>query len=375
MLTSKEELDPLTVGVGNAGSLQDTKRNVFSPYVHVERKITEIGAVCTVVNSEDEKSKGGGGRNGASAVDGNSNVHLISPMVRKEREAERMQEKGIDEPNDSVIPSGKSLPTSGFVLPGPVVSETGHTGRLLCCLCQKWANYKNIGDLFGPFYPADYAAKFPKNQPQIRQNLSNTGPANAGSNPSSVSTDLTVPDIQSGYLPDISPADTSCSVGQTTNPVSPAVSENPPCLSTTTKAPEQTWSLMPEGAVITLDPPELENELSQKRAQKADDVHQRPQHRKLTSHPRFKRRHKSSEDLPRTIPINSKASLPFQPPPPSLDSLGPLAQLAQLPVVPLDPKELWVHESCIVWTSGVYLVNGRLYGLQEALDGARETVS
>ncbi|MCI4395189.1 hypothetical protein PGIGA_G00177480 [Pangasianodon gigas] len=371
-MTSKEELDPQTVGVGNAGTLQDTRKNMFSPYVHVERKITEIGAVCTVVNSEDEKSKGGG-KNGSSGVDGISNVSLISQMVRKEREIERMQEKGIDEPNDSVMQSGKSIPTSGYVLPGPVMSESGHAGRLLCCLCQKWANYKNLGDLYGPFYPADYAAKFPKNQPQIRQILSNPGAANAGSNPSSVSTELTVPDIQSVYLPDISSADTSCSVSQTTNPVSPAVSENLPCLSTTTKAPEQNWNLMPEGALITLDPPELENELNQRREQKADEVQQRPQHRKLTSHPRFKRRHKSSEELPRTIPINSKASLPFQPPPPSLDSLGPLAQLAQLPVMPLDPKELWVHESCIVWTSGVYLVNGRLYGLQEALDGARET--
>lgn len=75
------------------------------------------------------------------------------------------------------------------------------------------------------------------------------------------------------------------------------------------------------------------------------------------------------------VPSNSKASLPFQPPPPALDSLGPLAQLAQLPQMPMDPEELWVHEGCMVWTSGVYLVNGRLYGLQEALDGARETVS
>ncbi|TNN47761.1 Transcription factor 20 [Liparis tanakae] len=107
--------------------------------------------------------------------------------------------------------------------------------------------------------------------------------------------------------------------------------------------------------------------------QPTDEALQRPQHRKLTSHPRFKRRHKSSDDSPRMVPSNSKASLPFQPPPPALDSLGPLAQLAQLPQMPMDPEELWIHEGCIVWTSGVYLVNGRLYGLQEARDGARET--
>uniref|UniRef100_A0A8C7F2P7 Uncharacterized protein n=1 Tax=Oncorhynchus kisutch TaxID=8019 RepID=A0A8C7F2P7_ONCKI len=163
---------------------------------------------------------------------------------------------------------------------------------------MKWANYKNLGDLYGPYYPPEYATRLPKNQPQIRQSLVTTG-----------------------------------------------MSRN----------------------VQNLDT--ISNQ------QQTEDTQQRPQHRKLTSHPRFKRRQKSSENSPRMVPSNSKASLPFQPPPPTLDSLGPLAQLAQLPQMPMDPEELWVHEACMVWTSGVYLVNGRLYGLQEALDGARDTVS
>uniref|UniRef100_A0A4W5PEB7 PHD-type domain-containing protein n=1 Tax=Hucho hucho TaxID=62062 RepID=A0A4W5PEB7_9TELE len=166
---------------------------------------------------------------------------------------------------------------------------------------MKWANYKNLGDLYGPYYPPEYATRLPKNQPQIRQSLVTTGMR------------------EMLYL-------ASKLAKTTTN-------------KTTT-----------------------------------EDTQHRPQHRKLTSHPRFKRRQKSSEDSPRMVPSNSKASLPFQPPPPTLDSLGPLAQLAQLPQMPIDPEELWVHEACMVWTSGVYLVNGRLYGLQEALDGARDTV-
>ncbi|XP_017550053.2 transcription factor 20 isoform X1 [Pygocentrus nattereri] len=387
-LASKPELDPQAGTGGNAGLsgvLQDARKNVFSPYIHVERKIAEIGAVCTIVNSEDEKSKGGG-KGCGSAVDGPSNGSLVSQMVRKEKENERMQEKGIDEQTDSVQ-SGKSLPTSGYVLPGPVISETVHTGRFLCCLCQKWANYKNLGDLYGPFYPAEYAAKFPKNQPQIRQVWPNSGSANSGTNLSSVSIELATTDTQLLHQPNINSADNDCTVSQTTNPASPATTigtaspatgEDLRCLSAkisddASKTPAQNWDSAPEVVPVVLKPPDLESEFTQKRQQKVEDLQQRPQHRKLTSHPRFKRRHKSSEDLPRTIPINSKASLPFQPPPPSLDSLGPLAQLAQLPLVPLDPEELWVHESCIVWTSGVYLVNGRLYGLQEALDGARET--
>uniref|UniRef100_A0A096M840 Transcription factor 20 n=1 Tax=Poecilia formosa TaxID=48698 RepID=A0A096M840_POEFO len=242
------------------------RKGLFIPHIHVEKKIPEIGAVCTIVNAEDDKMKG-------------------------ERSAAGGKAGGV---------SGKALPSSGYVVTGSVITETNHSGRLLCCLCQKWANYKHLGDLYGPYYPAEYAAKLPKNQPQIRQCQPSTGPNKAGPN-----LDTNALNTLQEKSPDLRPI------------------------------------------------PELK--------------------RKLTSHPRFKRRHKSNEDSPRMVPSNSKASLPFQPPPPALDSLGPLAQLAQLPQMPMDPEELWVHEGCIVWTSGVYLVNGRLYGLQEALDGARET--
>ncbi|XP_052046213.1 transcription factor 20-like [Apodemus sylvaticus] len=43
------------------------------------------------------------------------------------------------------------------------------------------------------------------------------------------------------------------------------------------------------------------------------------------------------------------------------------------PEPPLDSNEFWVHEDCIIWANGIYLVCGRLYGLQEALEIARET--
>uniref|UniRef100_A0AAY4D170 PHD-type domain-containing protein n=1 Tax=Denticeps clupeoides TaxID=299321 RepID=A0AAY4D170_9TELE len=244
-----------------------------------------MGAVCTIINAEDEKLKGErhGGKNIGLSTDTLLN---IAPTVRRDKEIDRPKEKRVE---GSALQSAKALPSSGYVLSGPVIAETAHIGRLLCCLCQKWSNYKNLGDLYGPYYPSEYATRLPKNHLQIKQILANPGLGLPGQH------------------------------------------------------------------------------------EQSEDSQLRPQHRKLTSHPRFKRRHKSGEDLPRTIPINCKASLPFQPPPPSLDSLGPLAQLAQLPQVPLDPEELWVHEGCIVWASGVFLVNGRLYGLQEALEGARDT--
>ncbi|XP_028845250.1 uncharacterized protein LOC114795782 [Denticeps clupeoides] len=43
------------------------------------------------------------------------------------------------------------------------------------------------------------------------------------------------------------------------------------------------------------------------------------------------------------------------------------------PVVPLLPAEYWLHEDCAVWSAGVFLVRGRLYGLEEAVRLAQET--
>ncbi|KAJ8413730.1 hypothetical protein AAFF_G00082370 [Aldrovandia affinis] len=44
------------------------------------------------------------------------------------------------------------------------------------------------------------------------------------------------------------------------------------------------------------------------------------------------------------------------------------------PVVPLDTSEYWVHEDCGIWSAGVFLVKGKLYGLEEAVRLAKETI-
>ncbi|KAM7371439.1 hypothetical protein PAMP_008685 [Pampus punctatissimus] len=45
-----------------------------------------------------------------------------------------------------------------------------------------------------------------------------------------------------------------------------------------------------------------------------------------------------------------------------------------LPKVPLHLDECWIHEDCSVWSTGIFLVRGKLYGLEEAARLARETV-
>lgn len=41
-----------------------------------------------------------------------------------------------------------------------------------------------------------------------------------------------------------------------------------------------------------------------------------------------------------------------------------------------EPKslEVWAHENCIVWASGVYLIGSKLIGLEEAVMQALQTV-
>ncbi|KAM4624094.1 uncharacterized protein ACJ7VT_005032 [Polymixia lowei] len=44
------------------------------------------------------------------------------------------------------------------------------------------------------------------------------------------------------------------------------------------------------------------------------------------------------------------------------------------PVVPLEPCEYWLHEDCCIWSAGVFLVKGKVYGLEEAVKVAQETM-
>ncbi|XP_008292030.1 transcription factor 20 [Stegastes partitus] len=44
------------------------------------------------------------------------------------------------------------------------------------------------------------------------------------------------------------------------------------------------------------------------------------------------------------------------------------------PKVPLDLDECWIHEDCGIWSTGVFLIRGKLYGLEEAARLAQETI-
>lgn len=42
--------------------------------------------------------------------------------------------------------------------------------------------------------------------------------------------------------------------------------------------------------------------------------------------------------------------------------------------VEAEAKEHWAHENCAIWTKGVIMIAGRLYGLKEAANNSAQTV-
>ncbi|XP_042323670.1 transcription factor 20 isoform X2 [Sceloporus undulatus] len=260
----------------------DTKNKSFFPYIHVVNKC-EIGAVCTIINAEEEEQ---------------------NKLVR----GRKGQRSSTPPPSNA---ESKVLPTSSFMLQGPVVTESSVMGHLVCCLCGKWASYRNMGDLFGPFYPQDYVATLPKNPPPKRAT-----------------------EMQNK----VKVRHKSASNGSKTD------------------------------------------------TEEEEEQQQQKEQRSLAAHPRFKRRHRSedctgaSRSLSRGAAckkatteggsMGEKTPLDSKPPIPTSEGVPELE--LQIPELPLDSNEFWVHEGCILWANGIYLVCGRLYGLQEAVEIAKE---
>ncbi|XP_073442803.1 transcription factor 20 isoform X3 [Dendrobates tinctorius] len=252
----------------------ETKTKSFFPYIHVENK-EELGLSCVIINAEEEEQR-----------------------WRKVSSVRKDQRSSSSQPSES-----KALPVSSFMVQGPAVTESASVGHLVCCFCGKWANYKNLGDLFGPFYTQEYASTLSKNPP----------PKKSSDTPKKVK-------VRHKDTLDGSKSDSD----------------------------------------------EEEEEPQQAREQ-----------RSLSAHPRYKRRNRSGDCASRhAVPSRRKTTDSCELG--SLDSSGLVTadgipeQGFQIPQLPLDSNEFWMHEACVLWASGVYFICGRLYGLQEAFDIARE---
>lgn len=237
----------------------ESRARLFSPYIQLEKK-NAFTTTCIVVNSAGDEMR---------LLKERSAVHCSSPSV--------------------TFANQGSVPCSSRMQLGPLVCKSVSSGCLLCCLCRCPANYKDLGDLCGPYYPMDCLPNKksrPKDKPKTED-------------PPTEKSSKTV--------------DSLCTV----------VSGRTSC--TDTGAPD----------VV--------------------------KHNNLRTSARGLLR-----KLPSCYCCNKKAE--------ATDIEKPKRHHCSKPSEPHSPEaetqEHWVHEACAVWTSGVYLVAGKLYGVHEAIQMA-----
>ncbi|XP_053327628.1 retinoic acid-induced protein 1 [Spea bombifrons] len=234
----------------------------FTPYVQVERR-NEFATTCTVINTIGEEAR----------------------LIKERRATYSVP------PNVSFASQG-SLPGSSRMQLGPLVCKSVSSGCHVCCLCRCPANYKDLGDLCGPYYPMD---SLPNKKVRPKERLKTED--------SLLEKSARVPDV-----------------------VWPAGSGRTPCVD--------------GGAADSVKSSNLRSSA-------------RGPLRKL---PSCYCCSKKAEVMEAEKPRRHQCSKTAEPPP------------------PLDPapetQEHWVHEACAVWTSGVYLVAGKLYGIHEAIQMA-----
>ncbi|XP_067912031.1 transcription factor 20 [Heterodontus francisci] len=263
----------------------ENKAKTFSPYIHVE-KSNEVSSICTIVNTLPEEQS---------------------------RFQKMKKRSSFSQPPISV---SKTLPTSSAMLPGPVVLDSAKQGYLVCCLCGRPKNHKELGDLFGPYYPEEYIPPVTKNQ-HVKGKL----------------------EIKNGIKEKQDRLSIESKVADSDN--------------------ESTLSITPEvPSSLEKFPSSLENvPFNPEKATEVED--QNP----LRTSSREKCKKLSCYCCEKTVEDTEPRKVKKKP---------GLEEELQPPELPLDPHEHWLHGACAVWTSGVYLAAGKLYGLQEAVEMASE---
>lgn len=264
----------------------DSKIKCFSPYIRLQNK-NNLKSMCTVVNSNDEESK----LDKPKKSSGTALTQTISHIV----------------------------PLSSCFVMGRVVTDTQNKGALVCCFCGFSANFKELGDLFGPYYPQGHApaARKPQSAPSKDRPSED---AEVASETTRVSEE---PEEGGHKASPAEPAGSSDHRG-TKKPRAGSTDENCASLRGSTRGarcrkPSCYCCVDSDGAV-----------------EKSSDGRSR------------KGRKEAAEKE------------------------SPTAEAQPPPEVPLDNEEFWVHQPCAVWTSDVFLVGGRLYGLLEAVEIARD---
>ncbi|XP_032287548.1 retinoic acid-induced protein 1 isoform X1 [Phoca vitulina] len=261
----------------------DSRTPAFSPFVRVEKR-DAFTTICTVVNSPGEEPKPH--RKPSSSASSSSSSCSFSLDATGASLATL--------PGGSVLQPRPSLPLSSTMHLGPVVSKALSTSCLVCCLCQNPANFKDLGDLCGPYYPEHC---LPKKKPKLKEKVRPEGTCEEVSLP----LERTLKDLE---------CTATVATGKPPRPEGPA-------------DPGKQGSLRTSARGLS------------RRLQSCYCCDSRGDGGEEAAPADKSRKHECSKEPP-------------------AEPGG-------------DTQEHWVHEACAVWTGGVYLVAGKLFGLQEAM--------
>ncbi|XP_037664520.1 retinoic acid-induced protein 1 isoform X2 [Choloepus didactylus] len=257
----------------------DSRAPAFSPYVRVEKR-GGFTALCTVVNSPGDEPKPQRKPSSSSSCTSSSMDAAGGPLTTL--------------PGGSSLQPRPSLPLSSTMHLGPVVSKALSTSCLVCCLCQNPANFKDLGDLCGPYYPEHC---LPKKKPKLKEKARAEGACEEASPPP----ERTLRGLECAA---------AAATGKPPRPEGPA-------------DPAKQGSLRTSARGLS------------RRLQSCYCCDGRGDGGEEAAVADRSRKHECNKEAP-------------------AEPGG-------------DTQEHWVHEACAVWTGGVYLVAGKLFGLQEAV--------
>lgn len=212
----------------------------------------------------------------------------------------------------------KVVPHAVAMLQGPMVNKNIIGRCLTCCLCGKPANYKNLGDLCGPYYTEDSVPRKVLTVTHTRSFRDESDKNDGGATEEAGTSSKEGGEVSSEKEGNTEPSSQEASSSK-----------------------HHHWHY--------------------RRAERPERLCREGGPRRLTLRERF-RRMKQLQTT--TGVINTGLSRDQE----SSDSVFRRLQ------VEAEAKEHWAHENCAIWTKGVIMVAGRLYGLKEAACNSAQTV-
>lgn len=285
---SEKQLETISVKRIRCKLAHQNSKLSFCPYVRINNS-RDFSSWCAIVNKPDDA--------------------VIFQRRRK---------KGILRMRNPFTVA-KGVPHSVAMVQGPLVDKNGTESCLTCSLCGKPANYRDLGDLCGPYYTEE-------NIPRKLLTIKHTA-----------------------YLRNES---------QKTDDGNSSNAEVPGCSSTT----------VAEGGAERDDG----GETSTQEGSGGSNRHHHWRHRQVGRTEQFgqvggPRRLTLQERLRRMQQLQAGGTRS-----PS-DQEGNDSMFQRLQVQ-AEANEHWTHESCAIWTKGIIMVAGRLYGLKEAANKSAQTV-